>query len=592
MKLRSRLFLNISALMSLALLGLLLGVFSVLLLTQTQNQAMTRNLHILEAGRTMRQEMGIQIVLILSDKLDNAALKASDQRFRDALLRAGSETLSAPDRQTLAELESTYLKFDKFLNRPADVRRNLLNDDEFVLSLQTLRDRLNALQQHGVAELEQAQEQSRSRAWLIATLLSMIGVALLLIGFITANNIARRFGLPVESLTAAAEQIELGDFKITLPVTRQPELASLTRRFGQMTEALRLFRESKLAALLLSQRRLQAVLNSINDGLLIIDRDGRLEHGNPVAQHQLDWGQLPLGQPLRQLLPQPELESQLDLILAGQQAQQVTEDLYTDSHGEEHLLSKILNPVSDEQGNIIGAVMVLRDVTEQRAFERIRSEFVLRASHELRTPVTGMQMAFGLLRERLQLEQDSREEDLMQTLGGEMRRLLNLLDDLLDFSRYQNGLQSLNLQPCDVAMLLNDAAQRFAHKAEERQISLQVELHETLPQLNLDQAQLERVLDNLLGNALRHSHNGGQIRLQARSQAQQLFISVEDNGEGIAHSQQRRIFEPFVQVGHRKGGAGLGLALCKEIIQLHGGRIGLSSHPGQGARFYLELPTE
>ena len=592
MKLRSRLFLNISALMSLALLGLLLGVFSVLLLTQTQNQAMTRNLHILEAGRTMRQEMGIQIVLILSDKLDNAALKASDQRFRDALLRAGSETLSAPDRQTLAELESTYLKFDKFLNRPADVRRNLLNDDEFVLSLQTLRDRLNALQQHGVAELEQAQEQSRSRAWLIATLLSMIGVALLLIGFITANNIARRFGLPVESLTAAAEQIELGDFKITLPVTRQPELASLTRRFGQMTEALRLFRESKLAALLLSQRRLQAVLNSINDGLLIIDRDGRLEHGNPVAQHQLDWGQLPLGQPLRQLLPQPELESQLDLILAGQQAQQVTEDLYTDSHGEEHLLSKILNPVSDEQGNIIGAVMVLRDVTEQRAFERIRSEFVLRASHELRTPVTGMQMAFGLLRERLQLEQDSREEDLMQTLGGEMRRLLNLLDDLLDFSRYQNGLQSLNLQPCDVAVLLNDAAQRFAHKAEERQITLRVELHETLPQLNLDQAQLERVLDNLLGNALRHSHNGGQIRLQARSQAQQLFISVEDNGEGIAHSQQRRIFEPFVQVGHRKGGAGLGLALCKEIIQLHGGRIGLSSHPGQGARFYLELPTE
>ncbi len=592
MKLRSRLFLNISALMSLALLGLLLGVFSVLLLTQTQNQAMTRNLHILEAGRTMRQEMGIQIVLILSDKLDNAALKASDQRFRDALLRAGSETLSAPDRQTLAELESTYLKFDKFLNRPADVRRNLLNDDEFVLSLQTLRDRLNALQQHGVAELEQAQEQSRSRAWLIATLLSMIGVALLLIGFITANNIARRFGLPVESLTAAAEQIELGDFKITLPVTRQPELASLTRRFGQMTEALRLFRESKLAALLLSQRRLQAVLNSINDGLLIIDRDGRLEHGNPVAQHQLDWGQLPLGQPLRQLLPQPELESQLDLILAGQQAQQVTEDLYTDSHGEEHLLSKILNPVSDEQGNIIGAVMVLRDVTEQRAFERIRSEFVLRASHELRTPVTGMQMAFGLLRERLQLEQDSREEDLMQTLGGEMRRLLNLLDDLLDFSRYQNGLQSLNLQPCDVAVLLNDAAQRFAHKAEERQITLRVELHETLPQLNLDQAQLERVLDNLLGNALRHSHNGGQIRLQARSQAQQLFISVEDNGEGIAHSQQRRIFEPFVQVGHRKGGAGLGLALCKEIIQLHGGRIGLSSHPGQGARFYLELPIE
>ncbi len=592
MKLRSRLFLSISALLSLALLGLLLGVLSVLLLTKEQNQAMTRNLQIIEAGRGMHQEMGIQIVLMLRDQLDREALKASDERFRLWLLRASEGALEDADRQTLVELERTYLQFDKFVSNPVTVRRNLLEDDQFVLSLQALRDRLNAVQQRYVAALEQAQESSRSRAWLIAGLLSLIGVALLLIGFVTANSIARRFGQPVEALTTAAEQIERGDYLVTLPITRQTELASLTRQFGQMTEALRQFRASNLASLIAGQRRLQAVLDSINDGLLIIDRDGRLEHGNPVAQRQLGWSQVPLGQPLCQLLPQPELETQLNLTLAGQETQLASEDLYTDSHGEEHLLSKSLSPVSDERGNIIGAVMVIRDITEQRSFERIRSEFVLRASHELRTPVTGMHMAFGLLHERLHLPESSREADLMQTLGGEMRRLLHLLDDLLDFSRYQNGLQSLNLQPCDVAALLTNAAQRFENKAEKRQISLQVELHEDLPLLYLDQVQLERVLDNLLGNALRHSQDGGEVRLQARSQAEHLFISVEDQGEGIAHSQQGPIFEPFVQVGRRKGGAGLGLALCKEIIQLHGGRIGLSSSPGQGARFYLELPIQ
>ena len=592
MKLRGRLFLNISALLSLALLGLLLGVFSVVLLTKEQNQEVTRNLQTLEASRGMRQEMGTQIVLILRDKLDRKALKTSDERFRQSLLRAGKDTLDEADQQTLVEIEHSYLQFDKFLNRPEDVRRKLLDDDQFVVSLQDLRDRLNALQEHGVAELERAQEDSRERARLIAGLLSLIGLALLLIGFITANNIARRFGQPIEALSVAAEQIEHGDYRVTLPITQQPELAFLSRRFGQMAEALRQFRESNLAALIAGQRRLQAVLDSINDGLLIIDRAGRLEHGNPVAQSQLGWSQVPLGQPLSQLLPQPTLEAQLNLTLAGQPTQQVTEDLYTDNHGEEHLLSKSLTPVSDEDGNILGAVMVLRDVTEQRAFERIRSEFVLRASHELRTPVTGMHMAFGLLRERLQLTESSREADLMQTLGDEMRRLLHLLDDLLDFSRYQNGLQSLNLQPCDIAVLLKDAARRFENKAASRQINLQVELHEELPLLNLDQAQLERVLDNLLGNALRHSPDAGQILLQARSQAEQLFISIEDQGEGIAYSQQNRIFEPFVQVGRRKGGAGLGLALCKEIIQLHGGRIGVSSSPGQGARFYLELPVQ
>ncbi|MCY1557265.1 Alginate biosynthesis sensor protein KinB [compost metagenome] len=89
---------------------------------------------------------------------------------------------------------------------------------------------------------------------------------------------------------------------------------------------------------------------------------------------------------------------------------------------------------------------------------------------------------------------------------------------------------------------------------------------------------------------MRHSHAGGHIRLQARRQNERVVLSVEDNGEGIPYSQQARVFEPFVQVGRKKGGAGLGLALCKEIVQLHGGRIGVHSRPGQGAQFYLALP--
>ena len=110
-----------------------------------------------------------------------------------------------------------------------------------------------------------------------------------------------------------------------------------------------------------------------------------------------------------------------------------------------------------------------------------------------------------------------------------------------------------------------------------------------MPRLQADQAQLDRVLDNLIDNALRHTSPGGQIRLQARRHGERVIISVEDNGEGIAYGQQGRIFEPFVQVGRKKGGAGLGLALCKEIVQLHGGRMGVYSRPGQGTQFYMAL---
>ena len=126
--------------------------------------------------------------------------------------------------------------------------------------------------------------------------------------------------------------------------------------------------------------------------------------------------------------------------------------------------------------------------------------------------------------------------------------------------------------------------------ANAQNIELLVEVQSDLPRLYADQAQLERVLDNLLGNALRHTADGGQIHLQARRHGERVIISVEDNGEGIAYGQQGRIFEPFVQVGRKKGGAGLGLALCKEIVQLHGGRMGVYSRPGQGTQFYMALP--
>lgn len=178
----------------------------------------------------------------------------------------------------------------------------------------------------------------------------------------------------------------------------------------------------------------------------------------------------------------------------------------------------------------------------------------------------------------------------MSIVDEEMERLVHLIEDLLNFSRYQSGVQKLELAPCDIPDLLSQAATRHTSKAQARQVSLQQETGEGLPRLHLDRAQIDRVLDHLIDNALRHSPEGGTIHLLAQRQEDRLLISVEDEGEGIAYGQQARLFEPFVQIGRKKGGAGLGLALCKEIIQLHGGRIGAESQPGQGARFHLSLP--
>lgn len=591
MNLRSRLFISSSALVTVALVGLLLGMFSVLQLTQVQSQAMTRNLQIIDASLGLRQELGKQVILLLAEDLDREALKISDQQFKYWLQRAAESATDESDHQAIAEVERTYANFDDLLLNPMTVRGELLSNDSFGSAIDDLRNRLDALQSRYIHAVELEEVRARERAWLIAGLIGLIGMAVLVIGFVTANSIAQRFGRPIEALAQAADQIGQGDFQVTLPLTPVAEISALSQRFGLMAESLREFKNSDVAALQAEQQRLQAVLDGIDDGLLIFDCAGCVEHVNPVAQRQLGWGQEQLGQTLDMALQRADLADQVQRILQGENIDETLPDLQVKIEGENRLLAYSLSGVSHSEGRLMCAVMVLRDVTEQRAFERVRSEFVLRASHELRTPVTGMLMAFALLQERVQFAAESREADLITTVDEEMHRLLKLINDLLNFSRYQNGLQTLELSVCALKPLLLQTQQRFSGQAAELMVSLECEVHNELPDMHIDRLQIERVLDNLIANALRHSSPGGQIRLQARRQGERVVLSVADNGDGIPYGQQVRIFEPFVQISRKKGGTGLGLALCKEIVQLHGGQIGVHSRAGQGAQFYVSLPV-
>jgi len=590
MKLRTRLFLGFSALMTVALLGLVLALVSVVQMAQSQEKLIRDNFGVIEVNQQLRQALRNHLLLLVREERDGAAFAESREVFQTALSRGLSQATEATDQQAYRAIGEAYASFINELETPASLNWTLLEDNALSQSFNRVRELMVEMQHSAYAQIRDTEIRSRERAQLLAGLLGLTGIAVLLIGFITAHSFARRFGDPIEQLSGVADQIGRGDFSIDLPSSPIAELSSLIRRFGLMAQALHQFKQTNVEALVNGQQRLQALLDSIDDGLLIVDRQGRLEHANPVAQRQLAWENEHLGSTLGQALGYPELDEAAQQVLDDKPLSGPPEDLVIEADGERRLLSWRLSPVNHHDGRISGAVMVLHDVTDQRTFERVRNEFVLRASHELRTPVTGMQMAFSLLRERTHYPDSSREADLFSTVHEEMQRLVTLINDLLNFSRYQSGQQKLEREPCDPSELLEQARQRFQAVAAQSDIDIELELQEPLPNLLLDRQQMERVLDNLLSNALRHTPEGGEIRLLARHHGERVILSVEDNGEGIPYSQQARIFEPFVQIGRRRGGAGLGLALCKEIAQLHGGRIGVHSRIGHGTIFYIALP--
>lgn len=593
MKLRTRLFLSISALITVALLGLLLGLFSVTQMSHSQSDLIQRGFDAVRIGQKLRQHLGDELMVLIDQQPDAQRLEAIRQSFRAAFDEGFQANLGQEYASALEQASALYDEMERMASEgtPAgQTPHNLANYKPFTDAFQHLRNHLLEQQDQVVAWVIAAERKAAERSRLIAGLLVLTGLAVLAIGVLTAHGIARRFGAPIDMLVRAADQIGQGKYDVVLPVSPVVELAVLSRRFGLMTEALREYHSSNLNQLLSSEGRLKAVLDSIDDGLVILDEQGRIEHANPVALRQLSWQADILGQPIGPLLPDHAVDEALRQVLAGELLHEPPADLQIERAGETRLLAWALTPVQVSEGGSVGAVMVLRDVTKQRAFERVRSEFILRASHELRTPITGMHMAFSLLRERLSLPPSGREQELMRTVDEEMHRLVQLIDDLLNFSRYQNGMQTLQRRPCDLAEMIRQTPQCFVEKTAEREVTLVCEVHEPLPRLSLDAAQLERLIDNLIDNALRYSNPGDEVRLQVRRQGEQVIVSVQDGGEGIPFEQQARIFEPFVQVGRRKGGVGLGLALAREIVQLHGGQIGVHSRPGEGANFYFSLP--
>lgn len=593
-KLRTRLFLSISALITVALIGLLLGLFSVTQMTRGQSQLIQHGFSAVQICQKLRQHLGDQLMLMIDEQPDPQAMENIHQQFRASIaqgLENHPDERFASGLQEAARLYEDMLRIAEQAAPNGETPHDLAEQESFTRAYERVRDHLRNEQELAVASVIEAEQRAGERSTLVAVLLGLIGLAVLLIGVLTAHGIARRFGAPIDLLARAADQVGQGNYDVVLPVSPVTELSVLSRRFGLMTEALREYRSTNIHQLRRSEGRLQAVLDSIDDGLVILDNQGCVEHANPVAMRQLSWQVDPHGRTLAELLPNAPLEQALQRVLSGALLEEPPQDLAIDSAGEPRLLAWAMTPVQLRDNASVGAVLVLHDVTKQRSFERARNEFILRASHELRTPITGIHMAFSLLRERLALPAAGRERELVRTVDEEMRRLVQLIDDLLNFSRYQSGVQTLKRAPCEVPSLLTQACEAFRERAEEQAINLDIEAHGPLPRLNLDHSQLQRVLHNLIDNALRHSERQGSVQLQARRAGEQVIISVTDHGEGIPFSQQARIFEPFVQAGRRKGGAGLGLALAREIVQLHGGRLEVFSQPGQGAQFYLSLPV-
>jgi NtrC-family two-component system sensor histidine kinase KinB len=551
-------------------------------------ETLYRNYISIEAGQHMHEALR-NLELAERDGKAREAVPAARDTFMHWMDIEKHDITEVGEPQLAADIEARGNKlFDDIANSPPGAR----HDQEF--------DELHARIDDLIALNKAAMFRADSRAIRLGTHLTYeiaAGFAiLLLVGAALSIWMGWALSRPLTELAERLRGISQRKSHVRLGPQTLAELDEVAREFNLMAERLENYDRMNVERLVYEKSKTEAIIESLEDGVVLIDSDGIVAHINEVAA--LIMGIEPadaLGSRFDDLSSNhPHYirvrDSIRNLSKADSELHRVEVQLHI--RGRDH--SYVLKPVPlRQEGRALGTLLILQDVTYLRDQDRARTNLVATLSHELRTPLTSL----ALLAELLRREEESltpKQREILRAVLEETSRMKQLSDNLLNLARGQIPLIAVQRVPLDLAKIVEDVTNRFGIQAQEKNIRIETSIAK-LPEMKGDPVKLSWVISNLIGNALRYTPEGGIIAVAAHPSGDNFAnLEVTDSGPGIPPEIRDHVFERFAQYGangYAPGSAGLGLAIVKDIVEAHGGRIFVESNDGHGSRFIVQLPA-
>lgn len=506
-------------------------------------------------------------------------------------------TMIRPDGQVLGDTEEDPESMDNHAQRQevkealisgrgAEVRysETLKRNMVYVALPLTVEDRIV-----GIIRVSVASDPIRASLIAVHARTALVGVIAAAFAAVISWSVTRRIGRALEEMKQGAERFAQGDFSRKVSRPSSLEMASLADTLNQMARQL-----NDRIRTVISQRNLQeAVLSSMVEGVLAVDKEQHVISMNDAAARLLGVNpEMVQGQPISEVLNNLPLQ---DFVGQAMTSTTPSEGEFVLRDHEQQVIQVHGAVLRDAHGEGIGAVVVLNDVTRLRRLERVRRDFVANVSHELRTPITSIKgFVETLLDGALDNPEDARR--FLDIVMKQADRLNAILGDLLTLSRIEEGEEkvSIVLEAGSVVGVLNAAVQLCETKAAEKDIVIDLDCDAAI-RACINPPLLEQALANLVDNAIKYSEHGAKIRVGAGQQESDVVVFVEDHGCGIPREHLPRLFERFYRVDKARsrslGGTGLGLSIVKHIAKAHGGRVSVSSAPGQGSIFRIHMPA-
>jgi NtrC-family two-component system sensor histidine kinase KinB len=551
------------------------------------------------AGALEREDDAV--LLILADDDRGVQVLASERAVVDRSLADLFEVLAPAEERALATpLQTALSAYRQAADRVMAAAREPAALVQYhqqanpllrqTVSLTTaIRDRHFAFARAAVAGARDEAVDAR-RIVLLITLVAL-GIAVAV-----AWNLTRTVVGPVRRLTRGANAIREARFTERIDVASRDELGELASAFNQMAEDLAEFRRTNVSEVVRAKNTLEATLEALPDAVVLLDAGGQIQSMNRAALRALASAGVREARCLDDLrFDGLDLEKVASAIATGTEAApavDLTRTIRVEQQGVvQRLLPRVVSlPASNPQQR--GAILLLYDVTDLVRVDEMRSELVAVASHELQTPLTTLRMTLLMLQESAHLLPVRQRELVATSLIG-VEQLSETVHEFLDLTRIEAGELRLDLEPLQVGSVITEALRRVEGAATAKGITLHTHGDEHLPRISADASRLRAVFDNILSNAVKYTHNGGRItvacdRLRPRTldEPDLVRITITDTGPGIPTAFRSRIFEKFFRLEHHQTaarsaarGAGIGLYMSRQIVELHGGEIACGSGP-------------
>jgi NtrC-family two-component system sensor histidine kinase KinB len=541
-----------------------------------------------------RIDSGTLFVLLGHAREGGELIRGNQAAFEEALqVELGNITLPAEGGKA-ARLRDLFRQYQARLagvvdqDRPVDLRNQAYFAELLPLfgQIKNQADDILQLNQQNMSDAnDRARRSAASARERMYVLLSVGTVLAVVFIFFTRRWVLR----PIHRLIRSADEIRRGNLDLVVAGDSRDEIGHLSEAFNAMAASLREFRRTDQAKLLRIQKATQQAFDSLPDAIAVIDPEGRVEvatesartvfglkPGVPVSDLPFGW--------MADLYREARQESRAAFLEGRRSIQQFV-------GGEERYYRPEAVPILDHEHLTTGVILVLKDVTQLRQQDEIKRGVVRTVSHQLNTPLTSVRMAIHLLLGEKVGALNEKQAELLTSAREDSDRLHEILDSLLDLSRFESGKAQMEFRALSPRSIAMDAVESFRRTAQDRGVALQADVPGDFPDVWADTTRIGHVFGNLLSNALNHTSPGGRISLAAEADEAWVRFRVSDTGEGIPAAFLSRVFEPFFRVPGRRNesGAGLGLAIVKEIVEAHGGTVGVQSSEGKGSSFTFTL---